>query len=164
MGMPKTTPESFWARVEARGPDECWPWTGRTTPRGYGELCVDYKTTRAHRHAYTLKIGPIPEDLVLDHMCHDPEVCYGGACEHRRCCNPAHMEPKTIAENVSADRTSRRMRVKDACKYGHPWDEYTTTYSKSGTRVCRQCNKEKMRRSRERRVAQHYREESGECQ
>jgi hypothetical protein len=43
---------------------------------------------RAHRFAYELLVGPIPEGLVIDHL-----------CRNRRCVNPAHLEPVTAEEN-----------------------------------------------------------------
>lgn len=42
-----------------------------------------------HRVMYSLFIGPIPEKLILDHI-----------CETRSCCNPFHLEPKTIRDNT----------------------------------------------------------------
>jgi hypothetical protein len=43
----------------------------------------------AHRFAYELLVGPIPEDLELDHL-----------CRVRHCVNPAHLEPVTHLENI----------------------------------------------------------------
>lgn len=43
----------------------------------------------AHRVAYELWVGPIPEGMELDHR-----------CKVRACINPAHLEPVTHAENM----------------------------------------------------------------
>lgn len=99
----------FWAQVDRRGDGECWPWTGWTQPNGYGSFGghESGKTRLAHRIAYMFLVGPIPEGLVLDHLCHtrDPECADNEACPHRRCCNPDHLEPVTRRENVRRGRS-----------------------------------------------------------
>ncbi len=35
----ESTLARFWAKVDVRGPDECWPWRGATDPKGYGN-CI----------------------------------------------------------------------------------------------------------------------------
>lgn len=92
----------FWMQVDKRGPDDCWPWTGFRQPNGYGSFGM--KGTRlAHRIAYQWLVGPIPDGLVLDHLCHtrDPECRDNADCPHRRCVNPAHLEPVTRRENLA---------------------------------------------------------------
>lgn len=64
--------------------DTCWNWTGYLN-LGYGV----FKSKRAHRVAYEHLVGPIPEGLVIDHL-----------CRNRACVNPEHMEPVTNKENV----------------------------------------------------------------
>lgn len=98
----------FWAKVDRRSNDECWPWTGYIAPNGYGTFGAHTTKTRLpHRIAYQFLIGPIPEGLVLDHLCHtrDPQCTDNDACPHRRCCNPAHLEPVTRRENVRRGRS-----------------------------------------------------------
>lgn len=93
----------FWAQVDKRGPDECWPWKGHVQPNGYGTFGM--KGTRsAHRIAYIYAAGPIPRGLVLDHLCHTRErdTCRDNeACPHRRCVNPAHLEAVPRRENIA---------------------------------------------------------------
>jgi HNH endonuclease len=78
--------ERVWARVDAsRGPDACWPWTGKTAEFGYGVLCGQ----RAHRVAWRIVHGPIPAGLQVQH-----EVC-----DNPPCCNPAHLVAGTAKHN-----------------------------------------------------------------
>ncbi len=67
----------------------CIEWTGVMDRHGYGTLDMPDRTKKlAHRLAYELQVGPIPDGLVIDHL-----------CRNRRCVNVAHMEPVTRAEN-----------------------------------------------------------------
>ena len=67
--------ERFWPKVDRRGPDECWPWLAATT-YGYGVIGdEDARMMKAHRVAWSLIIGPIPDGLVLDHLCRNRACC-----------------------------------------------------------------------------------------
>lgn len=146
--MHKTMPLRFWEKVDQQGPDECWPWIAILDRRGYGRfhLMVDGKrrTTHAHRVAYQLLIGPIPEGLTLDHLCRNP-----------RCVNPAHLQPVTHRENcrrgIAGQVNATRLRAKTHCANGHLLDEANTYWRPSRGRDgrpyrdCRAC-----RRNRER--------------
>ena len=115
----------FWAWVDARGPDECWPWKGFVSKRGYGQFCINrHASMQAHKMAYTLVIGRVPTSLQLDHMCHDPEVCrLGDKCPHRRCCNPAHLKPATNRANTLRGSGPTAVNAaKTHCDYGHETD------------------------------------------
>lgn len=70
-------------------PGECWPWPGAKIPDGYGRVKFNGRTRYAHRVAYELHVGPIPDRLMLDHICHE-----------RDCFNPSHLQPVTHAENL----------------------------------------------------------------
>lgn len=94
------TPEKrFWAKVDKRGPDECWPWTGATTGFGHGKLLVDGHLIGAHCFSFALHNGPIPEGLLVRH-----------SCDNAPCCNPGHLLAGTQLENV-ADMDARGRRV-----------------------------------------------------
>ena len=89
--------ENFMAKINlGGGADYCWIWEAAKV-RGYGAIRVKGRTTYAHRFAYEQLVGPIPDGLELDHLCRIPA-----------CCNPAHLEPVTHAENVRRGITSRR--------------------------------------------------------
>lgn len=96
-----TVLERFWAKVEKT--DDCWLWSGTLDRDGYGKFSVDGRTQAVHRWTYLNLVGPIPSGLTLDHVCHSrvAEECAArpGLCPHRRCVNPAHLEPVTHLEN-----------------------------------------------------------------
>jgi DNA-binding CsgD family transcriptional regulator len=83
---------AFWAGVDRRGDDECWPWLKAIRKKdGYGHS----RWGRAHRVAYALEHGAAPADLLVLHR-----------CDNRVCCNPAHLWLGTQAENMR-DRDSK---------------------------------------------------------
>src|SRR5438067_523459 len=60
---------SFWDRVNRRGKDECWLWTGPITTSGYGQTRWKDRRTDAHRVAWILTHGEIPEKMCVCHLC-----------------------------------------------------------------------------------------------
>jgi hypothetical protein len=80
----------FWEHVAVDMYDAtaCWPWKGRVNGEGYAPVRFGLIDLYAHRVAYTLTRGPIPDGLTIDHT-----------CRNRRCMNPAHMEPVSASEN-----------------------------------------------------------------
>lgn len=110
----KSIEERFWLKVDKCEPDECWLWTGATNgSMGYGTIQRGARGEghiRAHRLSWEIANGPIPEELVVDHLCRTP-----------RCVNPAHMELVTFRENIlRGDSMSARYTRTTECAKGHP--------------------------------------------
>lgn len=91
--------DRFWEKVNKTG--TCWIWTGAITSRGYGALRGDDgQLLLTHRFSYELHVGPIPDGLVIDHL-----------CRNRACCNPTHLEPVTQWENITRGQLVRQARA-----------------------------------------------------
>jgi hypothetical protein len=105
----------------------CWLWAGYVNERGYARLTYRGKIYRAHRFSYEAFVGEIPEGLVLDHLCRE-----------RSCVNPEHLEAVTNKENILRGvGPSAKNAKKTHCPRGH---EYAYT-DKTGSRVCRECER-----------------------
>jgi hypothetical protein len=93
-GRKITPPEiRFWKKVN-KVQDGCWLWTGATGDFGYGSFGAgtgrkNQRHVSAHRYAYELMHGPIPEGLYVLHNCDVPG-----------CCRPSHLRLGTQKENI----------------------------------------------------------------
>lgn len=125
--------ETFWNKV--RKTDNCWLWTACKTPGGYGR----YLKTYAHRFAYESAFGPIPSRMTIDHL-----------CKVRLCCNPAHMEVVTRAENAlrggGIDRAAAKRKALTHCKRGHELAGDNLQIRSDGHRKCVECYRMHYRR------------------
>lgn len=85
-----------------------------------------------HRLSYELFVGPIPDELVIDHKCYNPP-----------CVNPDHLQVVTFRDNmVKFGRTNIGAvhARKTHCPQGHPYDERNTCFTGRG-RQCRACQR-----------------------
>lgn len=86
----------FLSLVDVRQPDACWRWLGRRRDcKGYGGVTIDGRPFQAHRIAFQLFIGPIPDGLEILH-----------SCDNRPCVNPNHLKAGTHSANM-AEMVSR---------------------------------------------------------
>ena len=78
------------------GSEECWPWLGcKAGNTEYGKKTFFKRTILAHRWMYEQRVGPIPDGMVIDHL-----------CGNRSCVNPAHLEVVTQTENCRRGRNA----------------------------------------------------------
>lgn len=119
----------------------CWEWTAARTREGYGRFGLHGRRRQAHRVVYQWLVGPVPDGMVLDHL-----------CRNRACVRPDHLEPVTDKVNVlRGEGPAPRNASKTHCLAGHPYDEENTYRRPDGCRDCRAC-----KRLRER-VRYHHR-------
>lgn len=139
--MSNSVLERFWSKVDrSGGPEACWPWTAYVAPdAGYGQFWDGSRLVKAHRFA----AGAVMHPGDVDHTCHNASACAGGVdCPHRRCCNPAHLEPTTHAENVRRGRSGAREAARTTCPRGHSYADPDNTYiNPRGSRKCRACRR-----------------------
>lgn len=113
----------------------CWLWSGGGEP--YGVFWVDGLSVSAHRFSRLAFGGPVEDGLHIDHK-----------CRVKCCVNPDHLEPVTPQENA-ARKPIQGNQYKNAthCKHGHELSgDNVRINSRTGQRVCRACNNERVRR------------------
>jgi len=130
---PASLVKRFWAKVDTHGKipplrqglGACWIWTASCQTSGYGTFAINArKLVRAHRFAYELMRGKIPDGFEIDHL-----------CRVRNCVNPFHMEVVVHAENM---RRSHGKISQTHCKRGHPLSGSNLVLHQ-GRRHCRAC-------------------------
>ena len=135
--------ERLLTKITFHGDTGCWLWKANVS-RGYARISVGGVTEMVHRLTYKWLVGPIPEGLPLDHLCHNADAsCPGGeTCPHRRCLNPAHLEPVTHRENILRGRGIGALNAaKTHCPRGHPLEGENLYVPPNGDRLCRTCRR-----------------------
>ena len=139
------------SRVSPEPNTGCWLWFGAMREDGYGKMLLRSRQTRPHIIAYEVFVGPVPQGLVLDHLCRE-----------RSCCNPRHLEAVTPRVNILRGvSTSARNAAKTHCKHGHEFTPENTRRVRGG-RHCVTCERRWTREacarvSEQRRVAREGR-------
>lgn len=106
----KTREQRFWEKVDRRGTNECWPWTGSLAKSGYGAFTWETGlVVTAPRAVWTLIYGDIPDGMLMLH-----------SCDNRPCVNPSHLRPGTQAENLQ-DRQDRKRHWRKIPPEAIPW-------------------------------------------
>ncbi len=120
---------NFWDKVDKGGC--CWIWTAGVRG-GYGGFKVNRKLVDAHRYAFELTKGKIPEGLQIDHL-----------CRNHSCVNPEHLEAVTQRENVLRGYgVCANNSRKTHCKRGHELIGNNLGHEKYSTkRRCKTCDR-----------------------
>jgi len=113
MATEQSTEERFWSKVNFFGPapahvpgiGNCWLWTACALKTGHGQIRVERKTVLAHRLAWVMTNGSIPDDL--------PCVCH--RCDTPRCVRPDHLFVGTKSDNTADMVRKGRARGGGVC-------------------------------------------------
>ena len=125
--------ERFWVKVDKDADENCWQWLGAKNDKGYGQIWgKEQKLVYAHRLAYELEFGGIPNGLQIDHL-----------CRNHSCVNPRHLDLVTNKENILRGISSQLMKERcsaiSRCPRGHLYTEENTYVRYRSGYPCRHC-------------------------
>lgn len=161
----RTDAERFFEKVDKKTASPCWIWMGGLNNKRYGQFAIKigryvgkdktgWGMKLAHRFSYEIARGPVPDGLVLDHLCRMPS-----------CVNPDHLEPVTQIENCrrglsgspETHPSAALNRAKTHCPRGHAYDAENTYTNKRGQRCCKICKNASTARAAKKRREEHAR-------
>lgn len=102
LDLTQTQIDAFWSKVEITDtPKSCWLWRGAKKPKGYGNVRINGLYLLAHRVAFELTSGALPEGFIVCHICDNPS-----------CCNPSHLMLGTVKSNAADMLIKNRQKKK----------------------------------------------------
>lgn len=136
-GRGRITIDKVMARCERVG--DCLVWQRAVDWEGYAIGSLNGRDGRMHRLVWEYFNGPIPAGYTIDHV-------RARGCQHRACCNVAHMEVVTPGENVARGNSPSSLnKLKTHCPKGHPLSgtNLSKAAARQGRRACRECLRER---------------------
>jgi hypothetical protein len=126
---------SFWAKVDKKGDDECWPWKAYRNKQGYGRLGIAAsQCVNAHRFSWVLHNGSIPTGIFICHKCDNPS-----------CVNPKHLFVGTRQDNTNDMMIKKRGKHFGRCEfYGVRYEERCDGPNRKGRWRSYICKNEKI--------------------
>ena len=109
----KSLSAAFHEKITGEPNSGCWLWTGASGTRGYGHIRKNGKMLKAHRVAWTLYRGAIPEGLCVLHH-----------CDVTSCVNPGHLFIGTHTDNMRDKERKGRANHASGLRHGRytkPW-------------------------------------------
>ncbi len=131
---PGELPPRFAKKLKVNQESGCWDWQAGVDGGGYGMYQErSRKSTRAHRYSFSFLVSPIPDSMVLDHL-----------CRNRSCVNPDHLEVVTIKENVMrGEGACAENARKTHCVNGHSLSGENIYKNQGNRRVCKVCARDR---------------------
>jgi hypothetical protein len=135
---------NFWAKVDVKGQDDCWEWTGAKQGKNYGSFTIaPGKSGLAHKVSWALTKNDGVLSGPTDHIMH--------SCDNRKCVNPKHLSLGTALDNnrdmIEKGRRVNRIPSQDPfCKNGHP----RTPENTDKNNLCRICKRDNDRAAKKR--------------
>lgn len=139
MNLTEKDIQRYWIFLPTRQDNSCWQWQGATAGLGYGQLRIENCNVSAHRIAWYLEHGDIPDNTLILHH-----------CDNTSCCNPAHLYAGTHSDNLhdawERGRRTRTLQTKNKHLYPRIREEAAqgikpTTLAIKYNLSCRQVNR-----------------------
>ena len=106
-GCQKNDEHLLWKKVDKKSDEECWPWIGQITEKGYGRVRFNGGRYYAHRVIFWLK-WPNSIELAAPKMDRDTVGFLLHKCDNPICCNPNHLYVGSQLDNIrDRDRKNR---------------------------------------------------------